>query len=160
MLCIAYATADIGLGVRSNQYLPPNKGYNYDAPNVPFGSVQQPGIVEYNIFGFFLFRMLQNQTKFTFNVLYTTIKSNILHTKTHLPHQEIKMEKWTSDKLNYFNMNSITKWMQSTSLKWNSKIDDLICIQMKLFQFLTGGKKWERASRVIVFRRWWNRNCN
>lgn len=35
---VVYVAADIGLTAPQNQYLPPNKGYNYDRPNVPFGN--------------------------------------------------------------------------------------------------------------------------
>lgn len=39
--CVAYVYADVAPG--RNQYLPPDKGYNYDKPNVPFlPSGQQP----------------------------------------------------------------------------------------------------------------------
>lgn len=42
---VVYVTADIGI-TGQNQYLPPNKGYNYDRPNVPFGPVPAPQTVE------------------------------------------------------------------------------------------------------------------
>lgn len=43
---IVYVTADIGLTAGQNQYLPPNKGYNYDRPNIPFGSAPAPQTVK------------------------------------------------------------------------------------------------------------------
>lgn len=45
---VAYVTADIGLTAGQNQYLPPNSnnGYNYQKPNIPFGSAQAPQTVE------------------------------------------------------------------------------------------------------------------
>lgn len=36
--------ANIGLSNGQNQYLPPNKGYNYDRPSVPFGSAPAPQV--------------------------------------------------------------------------------------------------------------------
>lgn len=46
LICVVYVTADIGITAGNNQYLPPDKGYNYDRPNVPFGSVGQPQTVK------------------------------------------------------------------------------------------------------------------
>lgn len=49
---VAYVTADIGLTAGQNQYLPPpnnnnnNNGYNYQKPNIPFGSAPAPQTVE------------------------------------------------------------------------------------------------------------------
>lgn len=43
---MVYVTADIGITAGSNQYLPPDKGYNYDRPNVPFGTIGQPQTVK------------------------------------------------------------------------------------------------------------------
>lgn len=45
---MVYVTADIGISGGSNQYLPPDKGYNYDRPNVAFGSIGQPQTVKWN----------------------------------------------------------------------------------------------------------------
>lgn len=42
--CIVYVSGDIGISGQ-NQYLPPNKGYNYDRPNVPFGSAPSPQVM-------------------------------------------------------------------------------------------------------------------
>lgn len=46
LICVMYVTADIGISGGSNQYLPPDKGYNYDRPNVPFGPIGQPQTVK------------------------------------------------------------------------------------------------------------------
>lgn len=43
---VVYVTADIGLTAGQNQYLPPNKGYNYDRPSIPFGSAPPPQTVK------------------------------------------------------------------------------------------------------------------
>lgn len=43
---VVYVTADIGLTAGQNQYLPPNKGYNYDRPSIPFGSAPAPQTVK------------------------------------------------------------------------------------------------------------------
>uniref|UniRef100_A0A1L8E3Z8 Putative cuticle protein n=1 Tax=Nyssomyia neivai TaxID=330878 RepID=A0A1L8E3Z8_9DIPT len=40
VLCISSAMSDVGVG--KNQYLPPQPGYNYDKPNLPFPSGQNP----------------------------------------------------------------------------------------------------------------------
>lgn len=40
LACISYVFADVGTGANRNQYLPPDKGYDYEKPNVPFN--QQP----------------------------------------------------------------------------------------------------------------------
>lgn len=45
---VIYVTADIGV-TGQNQYLPPNNGYNYDRPNIPFASAPGPQTVEYLI---------------------------------------------------------------------------------------------------------------
>ncbi|XP_037051613.1 cuticle protein 8 [Bradysia coprophila] len=41
LACFTYVYADVASAGR-NQYLPPDKGYNYDKPNVPFPSNRQP----------------------------------------------------------------------------------------------------------------------
>ena len=40
LACVAYVYADVGNS--RNQYLPPEPGYNYDKPNQPFPSSNQP----------------------------------------------------------------------------------------------------------------------
>lgn len=45
--CFTYVFADVASAGR-NQYLPPDKGYSYDKPNVPFSTIPQPQQVEYH----------------------------------------------------------------------------------------------------------------
>ncbi|XP_055691849.1 pro-resilin [Lutzomyia longipalpis] len=40
LVCVANAFGDVGIG--KNQYLPPDRGYSYDKPNLPFPSGQNP----------------------------------------------------------------------------------------------------------------------
>lgn len=102
---VVFVTADIGLTAPQNQYLPPNKGYNYDRPSVPF----QPQAVKSFLSSFSFYSNVTHPATVWKALYFVFLYCSRFNWQTHANVRLFRIElKWRR-KLKWFNPYSCEK---------------------------------------------------